>query len=72
MAIADFALSMATLNTPARYIGIVIFVGATYGVNNIILRWASSVLGETNKKRPVAIDIWEPLTRLHTLSVAGL
>jgi hypothetical protein len=37
VAIAGFILSVATLNTAARYVGIVLFVGATYGVNNIIL-----------------------------------
>ena len=37
IAIAGFILSVATLNTAARYVGIVMFVGATYGVNNIIL-----------------------------------
>lgn len=54
-AIVGFTLSVATLNIPARYVGIMIFVGATYGVNNLILGWASSVLGETNEKRAVAI-----------------
>lgn len=54
-AIVGFTISVSTLNVPARYVGIVIFVGATYGVNNIIIGWAASVLGETNEKRAVAI-----------------
>lgn len=55
VAIVGFVLSVATLNIPARYVGIVIFVGATYGVNNLILGWAASVVAETNEKRAVAI-----------------
>ncbi|VUC26608.1 unnamed protein product [Clonostachys rosea] len=54
-AIVGFTLSVATLNIPARYCGIMIFVGATYGVNNLIVSWASNVLGESNEKRAVAI-----------------
>ncbi|KAI1394168.1 putative MFS transporter [Hypoxylon trugodes] len=55
VAIAGFAISMATLNTAARYVGIMLFVGATYGVNNIILSWTSSVLGQSDEKKAVAI-----------------
>lgn len=55
VAIAGFAISMATLNTAVRYVGIMLFVGATYGVNNIILGWTSSVLGQTDEKKAVAI-----------------
>ncbi|KAI8165908.1 putative transporter [Colletotrichum sp. SAR 10_70] len=44
-----------TLNTTVRYVGIMIFVGATYGVNNIILGWTASVLGQTDEKKAVAI-----------------
>jgi hypothetical protein len=42
VAIVGFALSCATLNVPARFVGIMLFVGATYGVNNIILGWTAS------------------------------
>lgn len=42
VAIAGFAISCATLNVPARFVGIMLFVGATYGVNNIILGWTAS------------------------------
>ncbi|KAL7628837.1 hypothetical protein AAE478_000352 [Parahypoxylon ruwenzoriense] len=55
IAIAGFAISMATLNTAARYVGIMLFVGATYGVNNIILGWTSSILGQSDEKKAVAI-----------------
>jgi hypothetical protein len=55
IAIAGFIMSVATLNTTVRYIGIMLFVGATYGVNNIILGWTASVLGQTDEKKAVAI-----------------
>jgi hypothetical protein len=55
VAIAGFVLSCATLNVPARFVGIVLFVGATYGVNNIILGWTASVVGQTDEKKAVAI-----------------
>ncbi|KAL1640963.1 hypothetical protein SLS58_006402 [Diplodia intermedia] len=55
VAIAGFALGVGTLNTGARYVGIVLFVGATYGVNNIILSWTAATLGQTDEKKAVAI-----------------
>ncbi|KAL1617833.1 hypothetical protein SLS54_007614 [Diplodia seriata] len=55
VAIAGFALGVGTLNTAARYVGIVLFVGATYGVNNIILSWTAATLGQTDEKKAVAI-----------------
>ena len=55
IAIAGFVLSCATLNIPARFVGIMLFVGATYGVNNIILGWTASVVGQTDEKKAVAI-----------------
>ncbi|KAF7555293.1 hypothetical protein G7Z17_g2279 [Cylindrodendrum hubeiense] len=55
VAIAGFVLSAATLNIPARFVGIMLFVGASYGVNNIIIGWTASVLGQTDEKKAVAI-----------------
>jgi len=57
VAIVGFAMSVATLNVAVRYVGIVLFVGATYGVNNIILGWTASVLGQTDEKKAVAIAL---------------
>lgn len=34
-----------------------VFVGATYGVNNIGMGWVSSTLGQTNEKKAVAVAI---------------
>ncbi|KAI1648041.1 MFS transporter [Daldinia loculata] len=53
--IIGYVISVATLNTTTRYVGIMIFVGATYGVNNIILGWTSSILGQSDEKKAVAI-----------------
>ncbi|KAF4304818.1 putative mfs transporter protein [Botryosphaeria dothidea] len=55
VAIAGFAMAVGTLNTAVRYVGIMLFVGATYGVNNIILSWTSATLGQTDEKKAVAI-----------------
>ncbi|KAG8629692.1 hypothetical protein KVT40_001311 [Elsinoe batatas] len=55
IACVGFAISAATFNTAARYVGIMLFVGATYGVNNIVLAWAAASLGETDEKKAVAI-----------------
>jgi nitrate/nitrite transporter NarK len=64
VAIAGFALAMATLNVPARYVAMVIFVGATYGVNNISIGWVASTLGQTNEKKAVAIALANTLGNL--------
>lgn len=51
IACAGFAISCATLNIPARFVGIMLFVGATYGVNNIILGWTASGKSIFHQKR---------------------
>ncbi|KAJ3941021.1 uncharacterized protein N0V96_008897 [Colletotrichum fioriniae] len=50
-----FVMGVSSLNMGVRYTGIMLFVGATYGVNNLILGWTSSVLGQTDEKKAVAI-----------------
>lgn len=64
VAIAGFILSCATLNVPARFVGIMLFVGATYGVNNIILGWTASVVGQTDEKKAVSIAMCNTLGNL--------
>lgn len=64
IAITGFVLSCATLNVPARFVGIMLFVGATYGVNNIILGWTASVVGQTDEKKAVAIAMCNTLGNL--------
>lgn len=61
IACVGFAVACATNGIAARYIGIMLFVGATYGVNNIVLAWAASSLGETDEKKAVAIALTNTL-----------
>ena len=42
----------------------VLFVGATYGVNNITLGWVAATLGQTNEKKAAAIAIANTLGNL--------
>lgn len=64
LAILGFALSVATLNVPARMVGIFIFCGFTYGVNNLILAWTASVVGQTDEKKAVAIAMCNTMGNL--------
>ncbi|KAK7702405.1 hypothetical protein SLS64_009697 [Diaporthe eres] len=64
VAILGFAVATGTHNIGARYFAMFIFVGATYGVNNINLSWTSSTLGQTDEKRAAAIAIVNTLGNL--------
>ena len=57
IAIVGFIVGTATLNIGARYFAVVLFVGATYGVNNIVLSWTAGVLGQTDEKKSVALAL---------------
>lgn len=57
LAIVGFAVAWGTLNVGVRYFAMVLFVGATYGVNNIGMGWVSSTLGQTNEKKAVAVAL---------------
>jgi MFS family permease len=57
IAIIGFAVSWGTLNVGVRYFAMVLFVGATYGVNNIGMGWVASTLGQTNEKKTVAVAL---------------
>ncbi|KAF2130443.1 MFS transporter-like protein [Dothidotthia symphoricarpi CBS 119687] len=64
IAIIGFIVGTASLNIGARYFAIILFVGATYGVNNINLSWAASVLGQTDEKKTAVIAIVNTLGNL--------
>ncbi|CAN9419400.1 unnamed protein product [Alternaria alternata] len=64
VAIVGFIVGTATLNIGARYFAMVLFVGATYGVNNIVLAWTAAVLGQTDEKKSVALAIVNTLGNL--------
>lgn len=63
-AIIGFVIATATYNIGARYFGIVLFVGATYGVNNISLAWTAATVGQTDEKKAAAIAIVNSLGNL--------
>ncbi|KAF4266492.1 hypothetical protein KXW23_002271 [Aspergillus fumigatus] len=64
LAIIGFAVACSTLNIAARYFAMILFVGATYGVNNINLAWTAATLGQTDEKKAVAIAITNTLGNL--------
>ncbi|KAK7217286.1 hypothetical protein V2G26_005289 [Clonostachys chloroleuca] len=55
--VVGFVIPLATLNLGARMFGIFLFVGFTFGINNIILGWASATLGQTSEKKAAALAI---------------
>ncbi|KLJ09354.1 hypothetical protein EMPG_15217 [Blastomyces silverae] len=57
IAVVGFAIACATLNTGARYAGMVIFTIGTYAVNSIILGWVGSTCGQTKEKKSSSLAI---------------
>ena len=55
--IVGFILAVATTNIPARFVAIFLFVPFSYGINNIILGWIASTLGQTDEKKAVALAL---------------
>jgi len=53
-AIVGFAISVGTLNQPARYFASFLFVGGCFASNGLIYSWAASVLNDTPEKKAVA------------------
>lgn len=64
VAMIGFALATATHNIGARYFAMVLFVGATYGVNNINISWTAATVGETDEKKAATIAIINTLGNL--------
>ncbi|RYO92556.1 hypothetical protein DL766_002363 [Monosporascus sp. MC13-8B] len=64
LAIVGFAVATSTYNIGARYFAMVLFVGATYGVNNINLSWVSATVGQTDEKKAAALAIVNSLGNL--------
>lgn len=67
LAIVGFAVAWGTVNTAARYFAMVLFVGATYGVNNIGMAWVASTLGQTNEKKAVAVALANTLGNIASI-----
>jgi hypothetical protein len=64
IACIGFAVATGTHNIGARYFAMVLFVGATYGVNNINLAWTAATVGQTDEKKAAAIAIVNTLGNL--------
>ncbi|RAH47323.1 putative MFS transporter [Aspergillus brunneoviolaceus CBS 621.78] len=64
LAIIGFAVACGTLNLGARYFAMILFVAATYGVNNINIAWVAATTGQTDEKKAVAIAITNTLGNL--------
>lgn len=64
LAIIGFAVGCGTLNIGARYFAMILFVAATYGVNNINIAWVAATVGQTDEKKAVAIAITNTLGNL--------
>ncbi|XHG09658.1 hypothetical protein AWENTII_012701 [Aspergillus wentii] len=64
LAIVGFAVGCGTSSIGARYFAMILFVGATYGVNNINIAWVAATLGQTDEKKAVAIAITNTLGNL--------
>ncbi|KAF9870750.1 major facilitator superfamily transporter [Colletotrichum karsti] len=59
-----FAVATSTMNIGARYFAMVLFVGATYGVNNINVAWTTATVGQTDEKKAAAIAMVNTLGNL--------
>lgn len=55
--LVGFIISVATLNVGARYFSIFLFVGFSFGINNILLGWVSATVGQTDEKKAVSLAI---------------
>ncbi|KAK9236288.1 major facilitator superfamily domain-containing protein [Lipomyces kononenkoae] len=62
--IVGFVMAAATTNVAVRYVGMVIFVSLSSGVNDICLGWAASTLGQTPEKKAVAMALINMLSNV--------
>lgn len=62
-----FIIPAVTFSVPARMVAIFLFTGFSYGINNVILGWLSSTLGQTNEKKAVAIAICNSLGNMSAI-----
>ncbi|KAK9315427.1 major facilitator superfamily domain-containing protein [Lipomyces starkeyi] len=55
--VVGFAMAASTTNIAVRYVGMVIFVSFSSGVNDICLGWATSTLGQTPEKKAISMAL---------------
>ncbi|KAK9454719.1 major facilitator superfamily domain-containing protein [Dipodascopsis uninucleata] len=62
--IIGFVIAAATTNVPARYVGMVIFVSFSSGVNDICLSWTASTLSQSPEKKAVSLSFVNMLSNV--------
>ena len=65
--IVGFIIPAATDDNGARLFAVFLFVGFTFGINNIILGWVSSTLGQTSEKKSVSLAIANSLGNMSSI-----
>lgn len=64
VAVIGFAISVATLNVPARYFAAFLYCSGAFAANSMVYSWAASVLNQTPEKRACATAIVNLLSQL--------
>lgn len=59
-----FIIPAVTFSLGARLFAIFLFVGFSFGINNILLGWASATLGQTPEKKAVSLAVCNTLGNL--------
>ncbi|KAL6705182.1 hypothetical protein ACN47E_007287 [Coniothyrium glycines] len=65
--IAGFVVPAVTTNTAARMVAIFMFVTFSFGINNIMLGWIASTLGQTPEKKAVALALCNSLGNMSSI-----
>ncbi|KAK9331449.1 major facilitator superfamily domain-containing protein [Lipomyces starkeyi] len=65
--VVGFAMAASTTNIAVRYVGMVIFVSFSSGVNDICLGWAASTLGQTPEKKAISMALINMLSNISSV-----
>ncbi|KAK9359797.1 major facilitator superfamily domain-containing protein [Lipomyces starkeyi] len=65
--VVGFAMAASTTNIAVRYVGMVIFVSFSSGVNGICLGWAASTLGQTPEKKAISMALINMLSNISSV-----
>lgn len=64
LSITGFIISVATVNSPARYAASFRYVVGSFAANGLVYSWAASVLNQTPEKKAVATSLINVLPQL--------
>lgn len=64
ISIVGFAISVGTLNKPARYVASFLYVTGCFAANGLVYSWAASVLNQTPEKKAAATSMINVLAQL--------